>query len=306
MIARILSLALFLPALAFAATDTSEPGPQELQEPPPPSTPALSSVDPYDPCDGVTCNGNGDCLSFGLTSGYTCFCDDGYDGTDCGSCAAGYVDDGGACEIGFALPLEEPDLYDDLVIGVDHDWPASREREKSANNDGSWFSQRCETYDGRLAPHCYDGHDGNDFMLLGGFATMDQDIAWVRAAAPGTVTTATDGYYDRCHFNLLKPGNDFVDCDGYTQKNNEVRIEHADGTVTVYAHLATSSVVVGVHDEVECGDILGLVGSSGTSLAPHLHFEVLDADGLVIDPYADGRWFDESGSDNGLPGTGCE
>ena len=37
---------------------------------------------------------------------------------------------------------------------------------------------------------------------------------------------------------------------------------------------------------VECGAVLGLIGSSGNSAMPHLHFEVQGPDGAVVDPFA--------------------
>ncbi len=53
---------------------------------------------------------------------------------------------------------------------------------------------------------------------------------------------------------------------------NLVEIEHGLGLVTRYAHLHSSLVEVG--DRVEHGDRIGLVGSTGRSTGPHLHYEV--------------------------------
>jgi hypothetical protein len=41
-----------------------------------------------------------------------------------------------------------------------------------------------------------------------------------------------------------------------------------------------------VGEEVAAGEYLGIVGSSGSSTAPHLHFEVYDSNGDLVDPYA--------------------
>jgi murein DD-endopeptidase MepM/ murein hydrolase activator NlpD len=51
-----------------------------------------------------------------------------------------------------------------------------------------------------------------------------------------------------------------------------VRISHGDGYETVYAHL--SSRLVSVGEEVNRGDVIGKIGSSGRSTGPHLHYEV--------------------------------
>ncbi|WP_276553967.1 phage tail tape measure protein [Acetobacterium wieringae] len=62
---------------------------------------------------------------------------------------------------------------------------------------------------------------------------------------------------------------------------NMVKIDHGDGLITAYAHL--SSILASVGDLVDAGDIIGLVGSTGNSTGPHLHFEILQ-DGVPIDP----------------------
>lgn len=62
---------------------------------------------------------------------------------------------------------------------------------------------------------------------------------------------------------------------------NMVKIDHGDGLITAYAHL--SSILASVGDLVDVGDIIGLVGSTGNSTGPHLHFEILQ-DGVPIDP----------------------
>ena len=62
---------------------------------------------------------------------------------------------------------------------------------------------------------------------------------------------------------------------------NVVEIDHGNGYVTRYAHLADIEVSKGRH--VRKGTRIGYVGVSGNSFAPHLHYEVL-RDTLVLDP----------------------
>ena len=62
---------------------------------------------------------------------------------------------------------------------------------------------------------------------------------------------------------------------------NVVEIDHGNGYVTRYAHLADVEVRKG--RELKKGSRIGYVGVSGNSFAPHLHYEVM-RDTLVMDP----------------------
>jgi murein DD-endopeptidase MepM/ murein hydrolase activator NlpD len=64
---------------------------------------------------------------------------------------------------------------------------------------------------------------------------------------------------------------------------NLVEVNHGNGYVTRYAHNSRVSVVPG--DTVERGQAIAVVGSTGRSTGPHVHFEVLK-DGRQIDPMA--------------------
>jgi murein DD-endopeptidase MepM/ murein hydrolase activator NlpD len=57
-------------------------------------------------------------------------------------------------------------------------------------------------------------------------------------------------------------------------KANEVRIQHIDGTIAIYAHLAYGGVYVYPGQKVVAGTQIGLAGSTGYSSGPHLHFAV--------------------------------
>jgi murein DD-endopeptidase MepM/ murein hydrolase activator NlpD len=62
---------------------------------------------------------------------------------------------------------------------------------------------------------------------------------------------------------------------------NHVIIDHGFGYKTLYAHM--SKYIIKKGQKVNRGDVIGYVGSSGTSVAPHLHYEV-HKDGKKIDP----------------------
>ena len=60
-----------------------------------------------------------------------------------------------------------------------------------------------------------------------------------------------------------------------------VDVQHAGGLLTRYAHMAEIKVRDG--EQVERGDIVGLLGSTGRSTGPHVHYEVM-IEGRPVDP----------------------
>jgi murein DD-endopeptidase MepM/ murein hydrolase activator NlpD len=62
---------------------------------------------------------------------------------------------------------------------------------------------------------------------------------------------------------------------------NHIIVDHGYGYKSVYAHLDRANVKVG--QKVSRGDVIGFVGSTGLSVAPHLHYEVKLND-VNVDP----------------------
>ena len=60
-----------------------------------------------------------------------------------------------------------------------------------------------------------------------------------------------------------------------------VQINHGYGYETLYAHMSKLNVRVG--QEVKRGEVVGLVGSTGVSTAPHLHYEIIK-NGIKVNP----------------------
>lgn len=56
---------------------------------------------------------------------------------------------------------------------------------------------------------------------------------------------------------------------------NYIVIRHANGTQTLYAHNSRNNVSVG--DSIKQGNVIGLIGTSGKSTGPHVHFEIRGA-----------------------------
>jgi len=62
---------------------------------------------------------------------------------------------------------------------------------------------------------------------------------------------------------------------------NHIVVDHGFGYTTVYAHLERINVRKG--QKVKRGDVIGFVGNTGMSLAPHLHYEI-KINGVNVDP----------------------
>jgi murein DD-endopeptidase MepM/ murein hydrolase activator NlpD len=110
----------------------------------------------------------------------------------------------------------------------------------------SYFGERSDPFDGREA-----FHKGVDFAAAAGSRIV--------AVAAGVVTWAGE----RSGFGKL------------------IEINHGDGYVTRYAH--NEKTLVSVGETVRRGEPVALMGSTGRSTGPHVHFEVLH-NGRQVDP----------------------
>lgn len=116
-------------------------------------------------------------------------------------------------------------------------------------------------------------HAGTDFFLWPfAWSKMFAEDVEIVAAAPGIIVAKDDGHFDRnCAFN--------------SDPWNAVYVQHDDGSIAWYGHMkmgSTTSKAIG--EAVAVGERLGLVGSSGSSTTPYLHFEVHDGANQIIDP----------------------
>jgi hypothetical protein len=89
------------------------------------------------------------------------------------------------------------------------------------------------------------------------------------AAAAGTVVRSVDIFPNSTSLPEPPPIPPVVETVG-----NHVVVEIAPGLYALYGHMDPGSVRVKVGDEVEQGQELGLIGSSGNSTTPHLHFHL--------------------------------
>ncbi len=133
-------------------------------------------------------------------------------------------------------------------------------------------------------------HDGTDFFLWPyPWYKMNNDLVEIVAAASGTLVFKQDGYFDQ-------------QCEITNEPWNGVGVMHEDGSTSWYIHMKENSLTEkSVGDTIAAGEFLGIVGSSGNSLTPHLHFEVYNHEDIAIDPFmgpcnetiTESWWFDQ-------------
>ena len=114
------------------------------------------------------------------------------------------------------------------------------------------------------------GPDGLEYS--GDFANNVDHHAYgadLLAVADGTIEAVTDGVPENV------PGETrAIPITLDTRGGNLVILDIGDGRYVTYAHLIPGSLTVRVGDRVKRGDVLGKLGNSGNSSAPHLHFHV--------------------------------
>ena len=108
-------------------------------------------------------------------------------------------------------------------------------------------------------------HKGVDI----GYRTIESDNN-ILAHSDGTVTWIQTGQKK----DLKATGN--------KSYGNAIKIKHANGMYTLYAHLKTVKVKKG--DKVKKGQIIGVMGETGKAYGRHLHFEVRDKKNVRINP----------------------
>lgn len=122
----------------------------------------------------------------------------------------------------------------------------------------------------------YDGHKGTDFALPSQ-AHLDLGVT-VTPTAPGTVLATRDGEVDISQAEDAAPDVSGKEC------GNGVVIDHGDGWTSQYCHMKNGSIAVRKGQRVSTTTPLGLVGLSGQTEFPHLHFVLRNA-GKVVDPF---------------------
>lgn len=175
------------------------------------------------------------------------------------------------------VPVIGPPLRGKRYISADSCCESSRHRRAALPVNGSvWVAQRYAVD--------WEELDDQNRIFAGPKEVLTSYTIYgkpVLAVANGTVATAINDQPNQ-RPGAFPSGLTIEQTDG-----NAVILDLGDGNYALYAHLQPGSVRVAVGDSVTRGEVIGLVGNSGNTIAPHLHFQMMNAQ--------------ESLASNGLP-----
>ena len=149
------------------------------------------------------------------------------------------------------------------------------------------------------------------YLFLG--VPLNKCYGWgqeVYAPCDGEIIKAEDGYRERARVHLASDlfvalNNAYTfnpEKDGLQSvAGNYIIMKCDDHVYAGFAHLQMGSITVSVGQKVKKDDILGKVGHSGNSTAPHLHFQLMDSSDLLsakgipcafeqYELFQDGQW----------------
>lgn len=157
-----------------------------------------------------------------------------------------------------------PPLHGDRLLDLNGCCDGAHRRALLAADGGLFLAQRFAIDFVRIddqATFAGDPTKNESYFLFG---------AEVVSVGRGRVVEISDGMAENVPTQPLPPAT------VQTAPGNHVVIALDDGRFTLYAHLQTGSVRVRPGERVERGQVLGLVGNTGNSTEPHLHFHVMD------------------------------
>jgi hypothetical protein len=158
-----------------------------------------------------------------------------------------------------------PPLRGSNYIAADSCCDATRHTRAALPIDGElWLAQRYAVD--------YEQLDTDSRIYSGEKKDLDSYTIYGQealAVADGTVVKVVDGLDEQV------PGEYPQGISPEEADGNSVILDLGGGNYALYAHFQPDSIRVREGDRVEQGDVLALVGNSGNSVAPHLHFHVM-------------------------------
>lgn len=126
-----------------------------------------------------------------------------------------------------------------------------------------------------------------EYLLFG--VPIHKYYCWgqeVYAPCDGVVVQAEDGYEERSRTNLIADMfRAYKNARYFDPKKDDVQLvvgnyiimECCDNVYAALVHLQTGSIHFTVGQSIKKGEVIGRVGHSGNSTAPHLHFQLMDS-----------------------------
>ena len=134
--------------------------------------------------------------------------------------------------------------------------------------DEKYFDYKCSI-------QSYDGHKGTDFRVS--YPAMQKGVP-VLASAQGKVLGTRNNMPDIFVDDIGVEAVEGKEC------GNGLVLDHGNGWHTQYCHLKRGSVTAKTGDIIQKGQQIGLVGLSGKTSFPHVHFSV-KKNQKVVDPF---------------------
>ncbi len=129
------------------------------------------------------------------------------------------------------------------------------------------------------------------YLLFG--VPLKEYYCWGRevyAPCDGIVVRAEDGFEEKTRTNLLSDiANAYRNAHHFDPENDDAQLiagnyiimECGENVYAALVHLQKGSVQVTVGQRVKKGEMIGRVGHSGNSFAPHLHFQLMDSSDIT-------------------------
>jgi len=129
------------------------------------------------------------------------------------------------------------------------------------------------------------------YLLFG--VSLNEYYCWgqdVYAPCDGIIIQAQDGYEERIRTNFWSDmANAYKNARFFDPRKDDIQsvagnyiiMECGESVYAALVHLQTGSIHVSVGQRVKKGEVIGRVGHSGNSFAPHLHFQLMDSSDIT-------------------------